>query len=373
MNALVDVLYEDFVGNPNFTEKNNPFSPNSNLNRDPVVRFTDIVPDLYDSFCQQYDIDEVVRQNTEFEKELRKQGYETTWSYEEICWTKLCWDRSAQRDQAPKHINNIARTWDSRRDDILTVFLNAEGQYLVQDGQQHTFANIIRNKCKPFTVRCKVYKYQPADYPIQLFLGENGDWKKDIRQYDTIRLKVLNVRMYDSQDTSSVDYAKRISILEKYNMRFQPEGADDWCGVSHTNIFDTTEKALDKFCETYADNFPTHRPIEQNFRLFSFFEKLDLLDEQAVIDGWVSLMKDIGGPGATKSVLHEYQKAEFASRGYSTPAKWNPSNGIDMQAYMIWARGCKEIDISSISQPEYCRRMWEGTTFFSGAEKRYGV
>ena len=245
MNAIVEVLYDDCVGNPNFTEKNNPFSPDSILNKDPILRFEDIVPELYDSFCQQYDIDEVVRQNTAFENELRAKGYDTTWTYEEICWTKLCWDRSAQRDQAPMHINNIARNWDSRRDDILTVFLNEKGQYLVQDGQQHTFANIIRNKCKPFPVRCKVYKKQPADYPIQLFLGENGDWKKEIDKYDTIRLKVLNVRMYDSQDTKSVEYAKRISILEKYSMRFQPEKTNDWCGISHSNIFKLSEKALD--------------------------------------------------------------------------------------------------------------------------------
>lgn len=373
MNAIVEVLQADRVGNPKFTENNNPFSPNSKLNKDPVVRFTDIVPDLFDSFCQQYDIGEVVRQNTKFEKELREQGYETTWAYEEICWTKLCWDRSAQRDQSPGHINNIARTWDSRRDDILTVFLNAEGQYLVQDGQQHTFANIIRNECKPFPVRCKVYKYQPADYPIQLFLGENGDWKKDIALYDTIRLKVLNVRMYDSQDTKSIEYAKRISILEKYNMRFQPEKTSDWCGFSHSNIFNLSEKALDKFCETYAKNFRTHRPIEQNFEVFSFFEKLGVLDEQAVIDGWISLMKDTGGPGAIKSVVYQYQKSEYSARGFVSTPSWNPSNGIEMQAYMIWARGCKEIDISSLSQPEYCRRLWEGNTYFAGAVGMYGV
>lgn len=361
------------IGNPNFTDRNNPFSPTSWMNADPIVPFTEIVPDLYESFCQQYNIDEVEKNNQEFEESLRKAGCDLTWTYEDVCWTKLCWDRSAQREQKPWHINQMAANWDGRRDNILTVFLNEQGQYLVQDGQQHTFANVIKNKCKPFPVRCKVYKNQSADYPIQLFLGENGDWKKDIEPYDTIRLKVLNVRMYDSQESESVKYEKRVSILEKYNMRFQPEKTTDWCGVSHSKIFSMSTKALDKFCEAFATNFSRHRPIEQNFDVFIAFDKLNILDEQDVIDGWVSLMKDFGGPASAKSVVHEYQKREYASRGYKTDAKWNAPNGTQMQLYMIWARGCKEIDISRLPSPEYCERMWKGNSYFTGAKAIYDV
>ena len=361
------------TGNINFTDRNNPFSPTSWMNSDPIVPFTEIVPDLYESFCQQYNVDDVVKENQAFEESLLQAGYDLTWTYEEVCWTKLCWDRSAQRDQKPWHINFMAANWDGRKDNILTVFRNEEGQYLVQDGQQHTFANIIKNKCKPFPVRCKVYKRQAKDYPIQLFLGENGDWKKDIELYDTIRLKVLNVRMYDSKEKKAVAYEKSVSILEKYNMRFQPEKTTDWCGVSHSNIFGLSEKALDKFCETYANNFPRHRPIEQNFQVFSLFENMGVLNEQSVIDGWVSLMKSVGGPASIKPVIHGYQKAEYRARGYKTDAKWNAGNGLEMQAYMIWARGCKEISLSSLSQPEYCERMWNGNTYFTGAKASYDV
>lgn len=361
------------IGNPNFTDRNNPFSPTSWMNSDPVVPFTEIVPDLYESFCQSHNIDEVIKNNQAFEESLLKEGYDLTWTYEEISWKLLCWDRSAQRNQKPWHINYMAANWDDRKNDILTVFLNEKGQYLVQDGQQHTFANILKNKCRDFPVRCKVYKRQAADFPIQLFLGENGDWKKEIEKYDTIRLKVLNVRMYDSKEAEAVKYEKRISILEKYNMRFQPEKTTEWCGVSHSKIFGLSEKALDKFCEAFATNFRLHRPIEQNFELFAFFDKLGLLDEQAVIDGWVELMKDFGGPASAKTVVHRYQKREYKARGYKTEAKWNPSNGLEMQTYMIWARGCKEIDTSRLSQPEYCERMWKGNTYFDGAKVLYNV
>jgi hypothetical protein len=325
MNAIVEVLYDDCVGNPNFTADNNPFDPRveKNIPVNSAVPLIDLAKELFvemgysettrKTFCEK-------RKSNANEAGIRVECGDLSAIDVDSIHT---FQRKKQPD--PHNMQMTENFMEYLNVPVLAYEydpVNAPGRFHLCDGETHGMADINSTENREDVVFKNAVKFYncPPGFGGILMLQYNVLGKADLNDYDIIRIAVNSLREARQANSdveliglkdkwgSNDDILKKISIMEKYNCRLLPTTEHKKnipCSFTHTDIMNQKVDVVEELCKFVA-NDPFLRNSRFDETIWAFWKNLQvqgLLKETNIHENWKNLVMLMGGMSSVQTQL----------------------------------------------------------------------